>query len=52
MYFLGGYAVQLGWCIFLEDMKRDTGYEESVDDKFKSNLLLMLFWLHIINYNS
>jgi hypothetical protein len=27
-------------------------YEESVVDKFKSNLLLMIFWLHIINYNS
>jgi hypothetical protein len=26
-------------------------YEESVVDKFKSNLLLMLFWLNIINYN-
>ncbi len=29
-----------------------TRYEESVVDKFKSNLLLMIFWLHIINYNS
>ncbi len=27
-------------------------YEESVVDKFKSNLLLMIFWLNIINYNS
>jgi len=27
-------------------------YEESVVDKFKSNLLLMIFWLHIIDYNS
>ncbi len=27
-------------------------YEESVVDKFKSNLLLMIFCLHIINYNS
>ncbi len=27
-------------------------YEESVVDKFKSNLLLPIFWLHIINYNS
>jgi hypothetical protein len=27
-------------------------YEESVVDKFKSNLLLMIFWLYIINYNS
>ncbi len=27
-------------------------YEESVVDKFKSNLLLLIFWLHIINYNS
>ncbi len=27
-------------------------YEESVVDKFRSNLLLMIFWLHIINYNS
>ncbi len=27
-------------------------YEESVVDKFKSNLLLMIFWLDIINYNS
>ncbi len=32
-------------CIF-------TMYEESVVDKFKSNLLLMIFWLHVINYNS
>jgi hypothetical protein len=30
----------------------NTTYEESVVDKFKSNLLLMIFWLHIINYNS
>ncbi len=29
-----------------------TYYEESVVDKFKSNLLLMIFWLNIINYNS
>jgi len=29
-----------------------TFYEESVVDKFKSNLLLMIFWLNIINYNS
>jgi hypothetical protein len=27
-------------------------YEESVVDKFKSNLLLLIFWLNIINYNS
>jgi hypothetical protein len=27
-------------------------YEESVVDKFKSNLLLMIFRLDIINYNS
>ncbi len=27
-------------------------YEESVVDKFKSNLLLMIFWWNIINYNS
>jgi len=27
-------------------------YEESVVVRFKSNLLLMIFWLHIINYNS
>ncbi len=30
----------------------DKWYEESVVDKFKSNLLLMIFWLNIINYNS
>ncbi len=30
----------------------ETKYEESVVDRFKSNLLLMIFWLHIINYNS
>jgi hypothetical protein len=30
----------------------DDFYEESVVDKFKSNLLLMIFWLNIINYNS
>ncbi len=29
-----------------------SSYEESVVDKFKSNLLLMIFWLNIINYNS
>ncbi len=29
-----------------------TLYEESVVDKFKSNLLLLIFWLNIINYNS
>jgi hypothetical protein len=29
-----------------------TLYEESVVDKFKSNLLLMIIWLNIINYNS
>jgi hypothetical protein len=27
-------------------------YEESVVDKFKWNLLPMIFWLNIINYNS
>ncbi len=27
-------------------------YEESVVDKFKSNLLLVIFWLNIIDYNS
>ncbi len=27
-------------------------YEESVVDRIKSNLLLIIFWLHIINYNS
>jgi hypothetical protein len=32
--------------------KRKLLYEESVVDKFKSNLLLMIFWLNIINYNS
>ncbi len=30
----------------------NTNYEESVVVRFKSNLLLMIFWLHIINYNS
>jgi len=29
-----------------------TNYEENVVTSFKSNLLLMIFWLHIINYNS
>ncbi len=29
-----------------------TYYEENVVTSFKSNLLLMIFWLHIINYNS
>jgi hypothetical protein len=29
-----------------------TRYEESVVDKFKSNLLLVIFWLNIIDYNS
>ncbi len=27
-------------------------YEESVVDKFKSNLLLMIFWFYMFNYNS
>ncbi len=27
-------------------------YEERVVVRIKSNLLLMIFWLHIINYNS
>jgi hypothetical protein len=27
-------------------------YEESVVARIKSNLLLLIFWLHIINYNS
>jgi hypothetical protein len=27
-------------------------YEENVMTSFKLNLLLMIFWLHIINYNS
>jgi hypothetical protein len=27
-------------------------YEENVVTSFKSNLLLIIFWLHIINYNS
>ena len=27
-------------------------YEENIMTSFKSNLLLMIFWLHIINYNS
>jgi hypothetical protein len=27
-------------------------YEENVVDQFKSNLLLMIFWFYIINYNS
>ncbi len=29
-----------------------TRYEESVVDKFKSNLLLIIIWLNILNYNS
>ncbi len=29
-----------------------TEYEESVVVRIKSNLLLMIFWFHIINYNS
>ncbi len=40
---------------YLKDTFRgriQTFYEESVVDKFKSNLLLMIFWLNIINYNS
>jgi hypothetical protein len=27
-------------------------YEESIVVRIKSNLLLMIFWLHIFNYNS
>ncbi len=33
-------------------LKASAFYEESVVDKFKSNLLLMIIWLNIINYNS
>ncbi len=33
-------------------LRKSSEYEESVVDKFKSNLLLMIFCLHIINYNS
>ncbi len=33
-------------------MQLKTLYEESVVDKFKSNLLLMIIWLSILNYNS
>ncbi len=32
--------------------KQWNSYEESVVDKFKSNLLLVIFWLNIIDYNS
>jgi hypothetical protein len=31
---------------------KEINYEENVVTSFKSNLLLMIFWLHIINYNS
>ncbi len=42
------------------DTKRDntqynsiiTVYEENIVSSFKLNLLLMIFWLNIINYNS
>ncbi len=30
----------------------ETKYEENVVTSFKSNLLLMIFWFYIINYNS
>ncbi len=30
----------------------NANYEENVMISFKSNLLLMIFWLHLINYNS
>ncbi len=29
-----------------------SNYEENVMTSFKSNLLLMIFWFNIINYNS
>jgi hypothetical protein len=29
-----------------------TYYEESVVVRFKSNLLLMIFWFYMFNYNS
>jgi hypothetical protein len=35
-----------------EVLSRLNNYEESVVVRFKSNLLLLIFWLHIINYNS
>ena len=31
---------------------QSSNYEESVVDKFKSNLLLVIFWLNITDYNS
>jgi hypothetical protein len=33
-------------------MIQSANYEESVVVRIKSNLLPMIFWLHIINYNS
>jgi hypothetical protein len=40
------------WDQLLHQLINRTAYEESVVDKFKSNLLLMIFWLNIFNYNS
>ncbi len=36
----------------LARLSEQFNYEESVVVRIKSNLLLMIFWLHIINYNS
>ena len=47
----GGTRPFKGWP-FVGERAAGAAYEESVVDKFKSNLLLMIFWLHIINYNS
>jgi hypothetical protein len=47
--------VLLGQFINLAELPRQfqyDKYEESVVVRIKSNLLLMIFWLHIINYNS
>ena len=55
-YFILCINLEVKWCKYqilgIEAKWVNSLYEESVVDKFKSNLLLMIFWLNIINYNS
>ncbi len=50
--YLGQSSIRKVQIIYIKWDGVGTEYEESVVDKFKSNLLLIIFWLHIINYNS
>jgi hypothetical protein len=50
-------AESLAWCecicqVFLGKMFQSNELKENDVDQFKLNLLLMIFWMNIINYNS